>query len=145
MRNPRTSLFPLHAVILAFACLGVPDRAAAQGCVECGNADEDLSQPRCQPKLEGPGYESCTIEKGTEKCQMSSDEPDCGLVLALDGRGLRDLSDSVGPRGDAGTTDPADALAGTLTRHECSGAIIKRSYAPQRVAERRDGLRHVTI
>jgi hypothetical protein len=76
---------------------------------------------------------------------MSSDEPDCGLVLALDGRGLRDLHDRVGSGGDAETTGSAHSAAGTLMRHECSGAIIQRGYSSQSIAERRSGLRYVRI
>lgn len=150
MRHPRSWLFPLHAALFALVCLGVPQRAVAQGCVECFENDE--GKRTCVPKPKGAGYESCTIEKGEKNCKMSSGEPDCGLVLALDGRSLAPYASAIGV-GEI----PEDVLAPVRSpgraaeapfaaaQRACAGAIIQRRYAPERIVELRSGLRRVEI
>lgn len=151
MRDQASRPFLVLAALLML--LGMPEPAAAQkGCVAC-NKDDD-GKPECVPKPKGAGYESCTLEKGKDECEMSSDEPDCGLVLALDGRSLRrGANPALSGRAD-GADDQLpllpqpEAAAGTFlaaSRHACTGAIIERRYAPARIAQLRIGLRRVTI
>lgn len=151
MRDQASRLFLVLAALLML--LGIPERAIAQPeCVTCTEDNEGNAQ--CVPKPKGAGYADCSLEKETDECELSSDAPDCGLILALDGRSLRQgpnpaLSGRAHGADDQLPLVPQpEGAAGTFlaaSRHACTGAIIERRYDPARIAQLRIGLRRVTI
>ena len=154
----RLSHLLLAPALLGAAFLVVPEHAVAQDCVGCRRWSEDETYWTCKP-VDGMGHQACTLTQGGKQCNTSSNPegggPDCGLVIALDGRGLGSVSDQ-GVRDAAAGADgrgQASSLSGqreagmpsVVTRHACTGAIIDRTYEPSRVGKLRSGLRHVSI
>ena len=151
MRSTMNSMLPVLAVVFALGVLGMPEGVAGQeGCTEC--LKEDGRPPECVPKPNGEGYETCLVMVGENDCEMSGDEPDCGLILALAGRAV-DVPSALTNGAVGGAEIPwwrqlAGPLAErppTVTRQACTGAIVQRRYSPESITEIRAGLRHVTI
>ena len=151
MRSAMNSLLPVLAALFALGVLGMPAGVAAQeDCVRCHNVDG--KPPECVPKLVGEGWHECTVVEGVEDCEMSSDKPDCGLILALVGRAV-DVPSTVAAGAVGGTAmswsqqlvAPAAEMPPTVTRQACTGAIVQRRYSPESIADIRAGLRRVTI
>lgn len=152
MRSSTGSLLPVLAALAALVVLGMPEGVAAQ-CTMCESPGDNLfGGPRCVPLKEGKGYEECEVVAGEDNCTLSSDKPDCGLVLALDGRAL-DLGSGVATGAVAGAgiprwlqlVVPAPETPPAALRQACTGAIVQRLYSPGGIAQLRSGLRHVTI
>lgn len=160
MRHQFTNDVPFLAMLMALACLVVPAEAAAQGCVDCGVWPEDDEYHICEP-VDGVGHNACTLTRGGRQCNVSTQpdgSEDCGLLLALDGRGVG-VSRTPTPAashmedrtalGDGASRLPFASVAFgasfAVIRHACTGAILERSYPAAQVAELRFGLRHVTI
>ena len=155
MRNPTTSLFPVLAVLFALGELGMPEGVAAQdGCTTCVYVEPDGGPRRaeCEPKPKGKGYEWCENFVKWNDCQMSSDEEDCGLDIALTGRAV-DAGSAVAIAAVGGVEIPrwrqlivpTAATPPAVARQACTGAIVHRRYSPASIVELRAGLRHVTI
>ena len=152
MRSAMNSLLPLLAALFALGVLGMPERAAAQDrCSEC--LIRQNKPPKCVPTGKGEeGYERCTADIYWDTCEMSSDKPDCNIVVTLDGRAV-----DTGPGVATGTVGRAQILrwaqfvvAAVRTppaaaRQACTGAIVQGRYATAAIAEIRAGLRRVTI
>lgn len=156
MRNRLSHLFLVPA-LLGVAFLVVPEHSVAQDCVGCRRWSEDENYWTCK-RVDGMGHQACTLTQGGSQCRTSSNPdgggPDCGLKIALDGRGLGSVSDqgvrdvAVGADGPGQSSLRGQRQAGmaaAVTRHACTGAIIDRTYAPSRVGKLRSGLRHVSI
>lgn len=155
MRSAMNSLLPLLVALFALGVLGMPEGVAAQdGCTEC--LKEDNGPPECVPKLEGDGYETCTVVKPNEDCEMSSDESDCVAGPGLDGRAIHEALHwtSGVAAGAVGGVEipwwqqlgvPAAEMSPAVARQACTGAIVQRRYSPASITEIRAGLRHVTI
>lgn len=152
MHKPCTYLFP----VVAFACLVASARAVAQDCVGCGEWEEDPEYYVCGT-VDGVGHQACKLSKGGKQCSKSTlpdGSPDCGVVLALDGRGSQHVESGQWPQAVGGEvelparvqrTAPAVADLSEVARHGCNGAIIQRRYSSAKIAELRSGLRRVTI
>ena len=152
MRNATGSLLPVLAALFAIGVLGMPERAAAQP--RCDKCLYRLNKPpKCVPTEKGAeGYEWCKTKNTSDECELSSEEPDCNVVVALDGRAVElDPGVAIGAVGrpqilrwvqfavSAVWTPPAAA------RQACASAIVHRRYSPPTIAEIRAGLRRVTI
>lgn len=159
MNKPFSNLLPVLAILISFACLGVPERAVAQQdtpsplashCYLCklyipeegeGPVPED-DRFACRATEEGKfGFHACTLEDGGRRCNHSNlpdGRPGCALVLDALGRSAelpRRMQEEA----------PAVNVLPEVVRHECTGAIVRRRYSPARIAELRSDLRHVTI
>lgn len=155
MRNPTTSLLPVLSVVLLLGVLGgmAEDVAAQDGCTTCVYLDPDEGPPRaeCEPK-KGKGYEWCENFVKWKDCQMSSEEEDCGLGLALDGRaehvGSGVATVAIGGTGIPGWGSlvlPAAETLPAVARQTCVGVIVHQRYSAARISELRAGLRRVKI
>lgn len=100
----------------------------------------------------GKGYEWCENMVRWKDCQLSSDEEDCGLDVAFDGRAVN-AGSAVAIAAVGGLeipqwrqlVVPTAATFPAVARQACTGAIVHRRYSPATIAELRTGLRHVTI
>lgn len=158
MREPYTNLFPVLAILLAVACLGVPARAVAQWtpspwCYDCKPVGK-LAKCAAVTTDSEFGYLACQLEEGGKACETSADPvggPDCRVDITLVGRVSLAVDSEPWPQGVGGAAGPrwltsAVHLVGfPVARHECSGAIVRRRYSSARIAELRSGLRRVTI
>ena len=156
MRSRTRSLFPVLAALVALMTLGMPEGVAGQGkggptgCTECRK--EDGEAPECVPKPKGEGYDDCINESEKGDCTLSSDKPDCGLVVALDGR-AQDGGSGVATVAVGGMEVapglrpevPAVRVPTAVARHACTGAIVNRRYSSATIAQLITGLRRVTI
>ena len=162
MQKPFTCLFPVLAILLASASLGVPERAMAQAsprenCYVCDEWDEDPDYAMCKSvEKDGTfGHLACKLSMGGTQCAKSTTPRggyDCKVVLAMDGRVSPDAGPESWPR--TGGTElfrlaqqaaPAVNELRGVARHGCTGAIVQRGYSPARIAELRSDLRRVTI
>ena len=150
MHMPITYLFRVLAIVLAFASLGVPARAVAQGpvahthcylCEKWDDSPEDEILMECDPDDNIIGFQQCELSNGGQTCTTSGTAPDsdkdCYVPFVfVDGRASADLE-----------SEPWTQVVGRpeVARHGCTGAIIQRRYSSARIAEIRSGLRRVTI
>ena len=152
MNKPFSYLLPVLAILAAFACLGVPERAIAQEdyCYGC----EPWVPPGFDPETdtvkhfackvrEKSGFQGCTLSRAGRQCNYTNvpgGAPDCLIVLDPAGR----VYSAESPRRMQEVAPAANVLL-EVARHGCSGAIVRRRYTPARIAELRSDLRNVTI
>lgn len=153
-------LFPALAILLAFACLGVPARATAQDyCYRCElwePPEEDEDPPPEEDEdpppeehyfacraTEKTAFEACELSRGGRQCSHSN-RPDgsSNCLIVLDPAG-RVYSAEFHRRMQEAA--PATNVLPEVARHGCTGGIVRQRYSPARIAELRSGLRHVTI
>ena len=160
MREPYTHPFPVLAILLAVACLGVPTRAVAQTphdyCYQCNEWKEDPEYVTCEPVTkEGTyGHLSCTLMEGAKQCGVSTGPRgghDCIVVPTLDGRASLGVDSEPWPQAVGGTELPrwvlhaVPAVLLEVARRGCTGAIIQRRYSSPGIAELRSDLERVAI
>ena len=158
MREPYTNLFPVLAILLAVACLGVPARAVAQWTPSpwCYNCEPVGKLAKCASVTDDSafGYLECELAAGGKACNTSADPvggPDCRVDATLAGRVSLDVDSEPWPQGVGGAAVPRRLTSAVhlvdfpVARHECTGAIIRRRYSSASIAELRSGLRRVTI
>lgn len=161
MNKSCTYLFPVFAILLAFACLSAERAVAQDYCLKCesasGNDEDESDGPyECDSKDNPKGYLACTLSRGGKQCATSTAPDggwDCHVALAMDGRVSPDVESKPWLQAVGGTELPGRVqqtvasvdVPPKVARHGCTGAIIQRRYSPARIAELRSGLRRVTI
>lgn len=160
MREPSTHRFPVLAILLAVACLGVPAHAVAQWtgtlspwCYDCRPVGE-LAKCAAVTTDSKFGYLACELSDGGNACNTSAGHdggPDCRVDVTLVGRVSLELDSEPWPGGVGGMALPrrltsvVHLVDSPVARHGCSGAIVGRRYSSTRIAELSSGLRRVTI